>query len=240
MKTMIDEIAPDVFRLTTFVPEVAAPAGFSFNQFLIRDDEPFLFHTGMRGLFPLVSEAVSALIDPADLRWISFAHVEADECGAMNNFLAIAPRAQVVHGELACAVSLNDLCDRPPAAMADGDVIGLGSHRMRFVPTPHVPHNWESGLWFEETSGTMFVSDLFGQIGRTAPITTDDVVERALEAEAGFQSIAPSPYLATALDTLAGFEPHTLAVMHGASFNGDTSSAFADLGKGLAQLTSMA
>lgn len=240
MKTMIDEIAPDIFRLATFVPEVAAPAGFSFNQFLIRDDDPFLFHTGMRGLFPIVSEAVRELIDPSHLRWISFAHVEADECGAMNSFLAIAPRAQVVHGELACAVSLNDLCDRPPVAMSDGEVIEVGSHRMRFVPTPHVPHNWESGLWFEETSGTMFVSDLFGQTGQTAAITTNDVVERALEAEAGFHSIAPSPYLTTALDTLAGLEPQTLAVMHGASFNGDTTSAFADLVVGLNHLAAMA
>lgn len=236
MKTVINEIAPDVFRLTTFVPEVAAPAGFSFNQFLIRDDEPFLFHTGMRGLFPLVSEAIAALIEPSDLRWISFAHVEADECGAMNCFLALAPRAQVVHGQLACAVSLDDLCDRPPLAMDDGGVLELGSRRMRFVPTPHVPHNWESGLWFEETTSTMFVSDLFGQTGRTAPITSDDIVERALEAEAGFRSIPPGEHLTSSLHTLAEIAPSTLAVMHGASFNGDIATAFADLGTGLADL----
>jgi flavorubredoxin len=233
MRTDINEIAPDIFRLTTFVPEVAAPAGFSFNQFLIRDEHPFLFHTGMRSLFPLVSEAVSALIDPSDLRWISFSHVEADECGAMNCFLSLAPRSQVVHGGLAVALSLNDMSDRPPVAMDDGQVLELGSHRMRFLPTPHVPHNWESGLWYEETTSTMFVSDLFGQTGRTAPITSDDVVERALEAEAGFRSIAPSPYLGTALDALAAVAPSTLAVMHGASFQGDTASAFADLKVGL-------
>lgn len=236
MKTDINEIAPDIFRLTTFVPEVAAPAGFSFNQFLIRDEQPFLFHTGMRGIYPLVSEAVAALIDPTELRWISFAHVEADECGAMNSFLAQAPRAQVVHGELACGVSLNDLCDRPPLSVAAGEVLDLGAHRMRFIPTPHVPHNWESGLWLDETTSTMFVSDLFGQTGRTRAITTDDVVERALEAEAGFRSVAPSPYVDSALDELSALAPTTLAVMHGASFHGDTRAAFADLRAGLARL----
>src|SRR4051794_19005024 len=124
METTIDEIAPDIFRLSTLVPEVA-PGGFTFNQFLVRDEQPFLFHTGMRQLYPLVSAAVASLVPLRDLRWISFAHVEADECGAMNLFLADAPQAQVVHGELACSVSLNDLCDRPPRAVAPDEVIDL-------------------------------------------------------------------------------------------------------------------
>src|SRR4029077_1688511 len=159
METKIDEIAPDVFRLSTLIEE-AAPGGFTFNQFLVRDDEPFLFHTGMRALYPLVSAAVGQLIDLDQLRWISFAHVEADECGAMNLFLADAPDAQVVHGDLACAVSLNDLADRPPRVVAPDEVLDLGTHRMRFLPTPHVPHNWESGLWFDETGRTLFSGDL--------------------------------------------------------------------------------
>jgi hypothetical protein len=144
VETTIDEIAPDTFRLSTVVPE-AAPGGFTFNQFLVRDEQPFLFHTGMRGLHPLVSAAVARLVPVADLRWISFAHVEADECGAMNLFLGGAPGAKVVHGELACMLSVADLADRPPQAMADGEVLDLGTHRLRFVPTPHVPHNWERG-----------------------------------------------------------------------------------------------
>ena len=115
MFTKVEEIAPDIFRLSTQIDEIAPPAGFTFNQFLINGDEPFLFHTGMRGLFPLVSEAVSRIVPVTDLRWISFAHVEADECGAMNQFLAAAPNAQVVHGGLACMLSLNDMADRPPA-----------------------------------------------------------------------------------------------------------------------------
>ena len=143
MNTTITEIAPDVYRLSTFVGDVAPPAGFTFNQFLIRAEQPFLFHTGMRGLFPLVAEAVHSLVGLDRLHWISFAHVEADECGAMNQFLAASNDAKVVHSPLACAVSLNDLADPPPVAL-DGDRLDIGGHVLRFLPTPHVPHNWES------------------------------------------------------------------------------------------------
>src|SRR5947209_18481057 len=149
METTVQEIAPHIFRLSTWVDAVAPPAGFTFNQILVRGDEPFLFHTGMRQLFPLVSEAVARVVPLESLRWISFAHVEADECGAMNQFLAAASRAEVVHGPLACMVSLNDLADRPPV-VAGEDALDIGGHRLRFIPTPHVPHNWESGLWFDE------------------------------------------------------------------------------------------
>jgi flavorubredoxin len=226
MPTTIDEIAPDVFRIATFISEVAAPAGFTFNQFLIRDEDPFLYHTGMRAIFPSVSEAVGRLIDLDDLRWISFAHVEADECGAMNAFLAAAPRAEVIHGQLACAVSLNDLCDRPPRAVDDGEVVELGRHRLRFLATPHVPHNWESALWCDDATGTMFVGDLFSQTGNPAPVTSDDIVEAAIEAEAGFQSISGGPQLTDTLRRLAELAPHTLAVMHGSSYRGNTADAF--------------
>src|SRR4051794_1793208 len=182
METRTDEIAPDIFRLSTYVPEVASPAGFTFNQFLIRGEEPFLFHTGMRQLFPLVSAAVDRLVGLKRLRWISFAHVEADECGAMNQFLAASPAAQVAHGGLACAVSLNDLADRPPLAMGD-EPLDIGGHVMRFLPTPHVPHNWESGLWFDETTRTLLAGDLFTSLGDTPPLVETDLLEGARVGE---------------------------------------------------------
>jgi flavorubredoxin len=233
METTIDEIAPDIFRLSTLVPEVA-PGGFSFNQFLVRDDEPFLFHTGMRQLYPLVSAAVASIVPLDDLRWISFGHVEADECGAMNQFLADAPKAEVVHGGLAVMVSLNDLADRPPRVVGDGEVLDLGTHRLRFIATPHVPHGWESGLWFDETTKTLFSGDVFTQIGDVPAITTDDIVGPALEAEALFSSTSCGPTLLPTLHALADLEPTTLAVMHGSSYRGDGGTQLRSLAAGYA------
>ena len=233
MQTKIDEIAPDVFRLSTLVEE-AAPGGFTFNQFLVRDEQPFLFHTGMRALYPLVSSAVAELIDLDDLRWISFGHVEADESGAVNLFLADAPNAQVVHGELACAVSLNDLCDRPPRAVAADEVLDLGSHRLRFLPTPHVPHNWESGLWFDETGGTLFAGDLLAQVVDGPAVVEDDVVEAALLAESIFHELSGGPDLVPTLHRLADLAPSTLAVMHGSSYRGDGATQLRALAAGVA------
>jgi flavorubredoxin len=220
METRIDEIAPDIFRLSTYVAEVAAPAGFTFNQFVIRGEEPFLFHTGMRQLFPLVSDAVDRLVGLDRLRWISFAHVEADECGAMNLFLAAAPDAQVVHGPLTCMVSLDDMADRPPVPMFD-DPLDIGGHVMRFLPTPHVPHNWESGLWFDETSKTLFAGDLFTSLGDGAPIVDTDLVEGAMVGEEAFHATSIGPAVPATLHTLADLDPTTLACMHGPSFRGD-------------------
>ncbi len=155
METRIHEIADGVYRLSTFVPEVS-PDGFTFNQFLVTADEPMLFHAGHRQMFPLISEAVGRILPVERLRWIGFGHVEADECGAMNAWLSAAPNASVVHGRLACDVSLNDLCDRPPRALADGEVLDLGGKRMRWLDTPHTPHGWEAGVFFEETAETLF------------------------------------------------------------------------------------
>lgn len=233
MDTTIDEIAPDVFRLSTFIPEVG-PTGFAFNQFLVRDAEPMLFHTGMRQLFPLVSDAVSRLIPLTDLRWISFAHVEADECGAMNLFLAAAPHAQVVHGGLACMVSLNDLADRPPR-IADGETLDIGAKRMRFLPTPHVPHNWESGLWFEETTGTLLAGDLFTSIGKHPALTTDDLLDGAIVGEETFHSTSMGPDLVSTLHRLADLEPRTLALMHGPSYAGDGGAQLRQLAAAYAE-----
>jgi flavorubredoxin len=220
METRIDEIAPDVFRLSTHIPDVAPPAGFAFNQFLIRGEEPFLFHTGMRALFPLVSDAVGRLLGGIDrLRWISLAHVEADECGAMNELLAAAPHAAVTHGELACNVSLNDLADRPPVVAGD-DPLDIGGHRLRFLPTPHVPHNWESGLWFDETTRTLLAGDLFTAMG-DGPALADDLLDGAIVGEEVFHSTSIGSATAPTIRGLADLTPTTLACMHGPSFSGD-------------------
>ena len=239
MYTKIDEIAPDIFRLSTYVDEVAPPAGFTFNQFLIRGDEPFLFHTGMHQVFPLVSEAVNKIVPVSGLRWISFAHVEADECGAMNDFLAVAPNAQVVHGGLAIMLSLNDMAARPPRPMgddptSDDSVLDIGGHRMRFLPTPHVPHNWESGLWFDETTETLFAGDLFTHVGNGPAITGDDIVELALAGEEIFHSTSLGPNVAPTLRRLAALNPTTLATMHGSSYRGNGAQQLEELARGYA------
>ncbi len=177
MQTRVTEIADHTYRLSTFVPEVG-PTGFTFNQFLIDDEQPLLFHTGPRGMFPLVNEAIASIIPTERLRWITFGHVESDECGSMNHLLAAAPQAEVAHGAMGCMVSLNDLCDRPPRALADGEVLELGSHRIRHIDTPHVPHGWEARVLYDETTKTLFAGDLFSNLGDPAPLTTDDIVGR--------------------------------------------------------------
>jgi flavorubredoxin len=158
VETKVDEIADGIFRLSTWVPGITE-YGFTFNEFLLTGEQPFLFHCGMRQLFPLVSAAIARVIPLQELRWISFAHVEADECGAMNLLLAAAPHAEVIHGPLACSLSLNDMCDRPPIVAPENDVHDIGAHRLRFIATPHVPHNWESGLWFDEVLGVLRADD---------------------------------------------------------------------------------
>jgi len=225
MDTRIDEIADGLFRLSTFVPEVAPPAGFTFNQFLVTGEEPLLFHCGQRGLFPSVSAAVARVLPLERLRWLSFGHVEADECGAMNLWLAAAPRAQVLHGALACMVSLNDLADRPPRALADGEVLDLGDRRLRWCDTPHVPHGWEAGVLFEETAGTLLCGDLFTHLGQGPALTRDDIVGPAAAAEEAFLATAITPSTAPTLRRLAGLAPRTLALMHGSSFAGDGAAA---------------
>jgi flavorubredoxin len=232
MKTETHEIAPDVFRFSTFVPDIS-PHGFTFNQFLIRADEPFLFHCGHRSMFPLISEAVSRVIDLDRLRWISFGHIEADESGAMNMWLAAAPQAQIAHGRVACDVSLNDLADRAPGALADKEVLDLGDKRMRFLYTPHVPHGWEAGLFLEETAGTLFCGDLLTHVGKGPAITGGDIVGPTLEAEQMFHAMTMAPNTSAVLEQLATLQPRTLAVMHGSSFSGDGAKALRDLAAGL-------
>jgi flavorubredoxin len=230
METKLDEIADGIFRLSTFVPEVAPPAGFTFNQFLIDADEPLLFHTGPRGMFPLVSEVVARVVPVESVRWITFGHVEADECGSMNMWLAAAPQAQVAHGGLGCEISLNDLCDRPPRALQDGEVIDLGGKRVRHIDTPHLPHGWEARVLFEETTGTLLCGDLFSHLGgNDVALTTDDILGPALEAEAIFRQTAMAPDTGERLRGLGDLAPTTLAIMHGSSYSGDCKRAFHDL-----------
>jgi len=183
METKIDEIADGIYRLSTLVPEVAPPQGFTFNQFLILADEPLLFHCGQRGLFPLVSAAVARIMPVERLRWISFGHVEADECGAMNLWLAAAPQAQVIFNPLGCDISINDLADRPPRPMAEGEWLDLDGRRVTLIPTPHVPHNWEAQVLYEETTGTLFCGDLFTHVGDGAATTKEDIIGAAVAAE---------------------------------------------------------
>jgi len=225
MEARIDEIADGIYRLSTYVPDVAPPAGFTFNQFLVRADAPFLFHCGPRAMFPIVSAAVAKIVPLETLRWISFGHIEADECGAMNLWLAAAPNAQIAYSQLGCEISVNDLADRPPRAMAEGETLDLGGKTIRLIATPHVPHGWEAQVAYEETGGTLFCGDLFSHLGDCAAITTDDLVDTAMAAEAMFHSTSIGPMTAPTIRKLAGLAPRTLAVMHGSSFRGDGADA---------------
>ena len=228
--TDVTEITDGIYRISTFVPEIG-PTGFTFNQFLVDADLPLLFHTGPRGMFPLVSEAIGSVMPIERLRWITFGHLEADECGAMNDFLAAAPDAQVAHGALGCMVSLNDLADRMPHPLGPDDVLDLGGKRVRNVETPHVPHGWDAHVLFEETTGTLFCGDLLSQVGNGPAITSDDVVGAAAEAEDMFQATCLTPDTPRAIRRLAELEPQRLAIMHGSSFEGDcvaTLHAIAD------------
>jgi flavorubredoxin len=229
METKITEIADGIFRLSTYVADVAPPAGFTFNQFLVKGDEPLLFHCGMRGIFPLVSDAVAKIAPIESLRWISFGHVESDECGAMNQWLAAAPRAQVAHGMTACMVSLNDLADRAPRALNDGEVLDLGGKRVRYIDTPHVPHCWEAGVVYEESTGTLLCGDLFTHVGNAPALTGGDIVGPAIGAEELFHATSVGVATAPTIRKLADLQPKTLGLMHGSSFNGDCEHALHSL-----------
>jgi flavorubredoxin len=228
MTTTLDEIAPDIYRLSTLVPDIG-PDGFTFNQFLLLDDEPLLFHTGHRSMFPSVCDAIRRVMPVERLRWITFGHVESDECGSMNELLGAAPEAQVAHGALGCLVSINEMADRAPRPLADGEVIELGTLRVRHIDTPHVPHGWDARVLYEETTGTLLCGDLFTRLGDGAALTSDDIVEPAVEAEAMFRSTCLAPQTGAVMRSLGDLEPATLGLMHGSSYNGDGKKALYDL-----------
>ncbi len=228
MTSTVDEIAPGIYRVSTFVSEIG-PTGFTFNQFLIDDDEPLLFHTGHRSMFPSICGAIEKVLPVSSLRWITFGHVESDECGSMNEFLTVAPNAQVAHGALGCMVSIAEMADRPPRALANGEVMEIGAKRLRHIDTPHVPHGWEARVLYEETTRTLLCGDLFTRLGDGPPITDDDIVAPAMEAEGLFRYSSLTPETAVVMRTLGDLSPAALGLMHGSSFRGDGKKALCDL-----------
>jgi len=227
----ITEIAPDVYRISTYVPEI----DLQFNQFLVNDDEPLLFHTGQRAIFPSVRGAVAAVIDPSKIRWLGFSHFEADECGSLNEWLEVAPDAQPVCSMVGALVSVNDFASRPARAMSDGEVLSTGKYRFRLLHTPHVPHCWEAGLLFEEEHRTLFSSDLFHQNGDVEPLTESDVMGRVRKTLVDYQAGPFANYMpytqhtGRTLHRLADLKPKTIAAMHGSAFAGDGGRALRDL-----------
>jgi flavorubredoxin len=228
----VTEIAPDVFRISTFIPT----ANLQFNQFLVRDEEPLLFHTGLRGLFPDVHEAVATLLDPASIRWIGFSHFEADECGALANWQTLAPDATAVCSLVGKVVSVDDAAAlRPARALADGEVLTTGRRRFQFLQTPQVPHAWDAGLMFEQTERLLLCSDLFHQEGPVEPITESDVVGRVRKTLVRYQQGPMAYYLPytnrtePTLHRLAALQLHILATMHGSTFIGNGEQALHDL-----------
>ncbi|MBT8295376.1 MAG: MBL fold metallo-hydrolase [Gramella sp.] len=227
----ITEIAPDLFRISIYIKEL----NLQFNHFLIKDDQPMLYHAGMKQLFPVLKEAVSTLIDPKDIRWIGFSHFEVDECGALNEWLQIAPNAQPVCSEVGALVNMSDFSIKPAHAMATNDVLSTGKYSYRFIRTPHLPHGWDAGVLFEETNKTLLCSDLFHQNGDVEAITDNDILglhkNSLLEFDNG-PLMGYTPYTKhtkSIIESLAELKPKTLATMHGSSFNGNCEQALFDL-----------
>ncbi|TJW43323.1 MAG: MBL fold metallo-hydrolase [Mesorhizobium sp.] len=231
MTTTIDEIAPDTFRISAFTSEL----GFSFNQYLVRDEQPLLYHTGFRKAFPATRDTVARLLDPATIRWIGYSHFEPDECGALNEWLAIAPNASPITGIVGSSVVLEDFADRPARVLQDGEILPTGKRSFRFLATPHLPHGWDASLLFEETTHTLFCSDLFMHSGSGPAIVETDIVEPAREMMAASldspfaHSLPWTPHTEIMFERLAGLEPQVLAVMHGSAYRGDGSKALLDL-----------
>jgi Uncharacterized flavoproteins len=230
-RARVTEIAPDLYSISIYVPEF----NLRFNHFLIKDEEPLLFHTGMKQMFPLVRDAVARVIDPSTLRWLSFSHFEADECGALNDWLALAPHAEPACGLVGALVSVNDVAVRPARVLAHDEILKTGKYLVRFRQTPHVPHNWEASLLFEEVTRTLLCSDLFTHEGDVEAVTESDVVERAqrslTEGQKGpFANAYPyTPLTEPTLQGLADLQPKRLALMHGSTFVGDGGQALRDL-----------
>lgn len=229
MKTT--EIAPDVYRISVYVEGM----NLQFNHFLIIDEQPMLYHAGMKQMFPLLREAVQKIIDPAKLRWIGFSHFEVDECGALNEWLQIAPNALPVCSEVGALVNMSDFSNKPAHAMAGNDLLVTGKYRFRFIRTPHLPHGWDAGVLFEETNKTLLCSDLFHQNGNVTELTDSEILSLHKKSLMEFEHgplMGYSPYTKRTeelLQTLANLQPNTLATMHGSSFNGNCNQALLDL-----------
>lgn len=232
--TNVSEISPGIFRISTPVPPDVIPGGFTFNQFLIVDDAPVLFHTGPKKMFPLVHDAVARVLgDVKRLRYVGFSHFEADECGSLNNWLAVAPQAEPLCSVVAAMVSVNDTADRPARALADGEELSIGGRSLRWLDAPHVPHNWECGYLFDTSTRTLLCGDILTQLGHDVPaLTTSDVVEASVAAhKAGMSGMGADAGARKIFDKLARTEPMTLARMHGPSYQGNGAQqlrAFAD------------
>ncbi len=234
--TNVHEIGPGTFRISTPVPPSAIPGGFTFNQFLIVDDAPLLFHTGPRRTFPLVRQAVAHVLgDVAKLAYVAFSHVESDECGSLNEWLAAAPRATPVCSTIGAMVSVNDLADRPPRPLADGERLSLGAHELRWLDAPHVPHNWECGYLYDATTQTLLCGDLFTHAGdQLPPVTESEVLGPSEAARAALGGVAIEAGTRGILEKLARTEPTTLALMHGSSYGGDGAALLRGLADALA------
>lgn len=231
--TAIDEIAEGVYRIST--PVNTVPGGFSFNQYLIADEEPLLFHTGLRKAFPLVREAIETVIPVERLRHVCFSHYEADECGALNEFLAVAPRAAPLCGAIAAMVSIRDVADREPRALDHGECISLGVHRLRWLATPHLPHGWECGYLMDETTRTFFCGDLFTQGGAEHPALTEaDILGPSEALRSHLDYFSHTKNAGVMMEELAKLNPATLACMHGAAWRGDGAALLRALGARLA------
>ena len=231
--TRIDEIAPDVYRIST--PVAVVPGGFSFNQYLIRDEAPLLFHTGPRRMFPLVKEAIAAVLPVETLGYVAFSHMEADECGGLNELLAVAPKAIPIAGQIAVMTSLADYADRAPRALADGEKLDLGRHELRWCATPHLPHGWECGYLYDETARTLLCGDLFTQGGADhPPVTETDILAPSEAMRGGMDYFAHAPNSGALLEGLAALAPTTLAYMHGAAWRGDGAAPLRALAEILA------
>ena len=219
--TNIHEVADGIHRIHTPV-EIPGAGAFSFNQYLIVDEEPLLFHTGPRKLFALVHEAVASILPVSSLRYVGFSHVEADECGSLNEWLAVAPRAEPLCGQGAATVSIEDLADRAPRSLADGERLSLGTHSLRWLDTPHLPHAWDCGFLMEEETGTLLCGDLFTQGGPGhAPVTRSDILGPSEAFRQGMDYFSHSKNARGMLERLAASQPTTLACMHGSAWQGD-------------------
>jgi flavorubredoxin len=234
--TNINEISEGIFRISTPFLIPGDPSGFSFNQYLVLDDEPLIFHTGPRKLFPLVREAVERVMPIETLRYVSFSHVEADECGSLNQWLAVAPLAKPVCGSIAAMTSIGDLADRPPMPLRDGELLMLGKHSVRWFDAPHIPHAWECGYLMEEHTRTLLCGDLFTQPGANPPpLTESDILEPSEAFRRSLDYYSHSKNGPQILERLAEANPTTLACMHGSAFRGDGAALIRALAASLSQ-----